>query len=82
MTLSFLAVGWFGRGDPIRAKRLAEQGLELARESGATEGICVACHTGAMVAQAEGDHERARGCFRRGLSSQPRRGTGPTSPTI
>ena len=81
VTLSFLAVGWFGRGDPIRAKRLAERGLELAREIGSSEAICVACHVGTMAAQAEGDHERARGCFRRSWCSRPRRGTRPTSPT-
>src|SRR5215217_7351837 len=63
VNLSFSAVGWFGQGDPSRAKRVAEQGLELAREVGAAEAICVACHTGVMVAQAERDHERARGLY-------------------
>ena len=67
MALSFLAVGWFGQGDHTRAKRVAEQALDLARELGAAEAICVACHAGAMVAQAERDHERARRLYGEGL---------------
>jgi non-specific serine/threonine protein kinase len=41
--------------------------LELAREVGAAEAICVACYTGALVAQAEHDHERARGLLQEGM---------------
>jgi len=62
-----LAVGWFGQGDLIRAKRLAEQGLELAREIGDAEAISIACHAGATVAQAERDHERAKRLLQEGL---------------
>ena len=66
--LSFLAVAWFRQGDLIRAKRLADQGLELAREIDDTaEATSIACCARAMVAQAEGDHERAKGLFGEGL---------------
>jgi non-specific serine/threonine protein kinase len=66
--LSFLAVAWFRQGDLIRAKRLADQGLELAREiSDPAEATSIACFAGATVAQAEGDHERAKGLFGEGL---------------
>ena len=48
---------------------------------GAAEAICVACYTGALVAQAEHDDERARGSFRRGWYMRRRPGTRPMSPT-
>jgi DNA-binding NarL/FixJ family response regulator len=63
-----LAVAWFGQGDLIRAKRLADQGLELAREiDDAAEATSIACCAGATVAQADGDHERAKGLLQEGL---------------
>jgi predicted ATPase/DNA-binding SARP family transcriptional activator len=66
--LSFLAVAWFRQGDLIRAKRLADQGLELAQGIGdPAEATSIACCAGATLAQAEGDHERAKGLFGEGL---------------
>lgn len=67
MTLCFLTVGCFGKGDHTRARRLSEQALALVREVGDPLATSIACHAEAKVAQAEGDHERAKGLLQEGL---------------
>ncbi len=58
--LGFAATAPLMQGDIIRARRLAERALPLAREpGGARDVVYVVLHPLAAVARAEGDHERA-----------------------
>jgi DNA-binding NarL/FixJ family response regulator len=64
--LGFAAVGWFKRGDYVRAQQLAERGLALAQEIGGRTGPYAALIL-AAVAHALDDHERANALFKEGL---------------
>jgi ATP/maltotriose-dependent transcriptional regulator MalT len=64
---SYAASVPLARGDLPRARELAEQGLEIAREIDVGVGVFVALHILAQVALAEGDLEEATRLFQEGL---------------